>query len=223
MLKRSDLAKQLELVVQQEIKNYQDSLNFVLGSIRALTEELTSQREQSLENYALLHSEQSNLQSQLNTLIDETKEIRKTISSFMHDQIETNQSNSISIKDLYAFLYDTVEKTKSFSTQVKNVDYALAYLRDQQSIQTRVFNDNLDDLDRKFKNSIHKCKEEILDAPTEASIVKKELEEQLASHVVDVCGITREININRKSFNYLEKKIEHIYTLIGRSEYGGEK
>ena len=223
MLKRSDLAKQLELVVQQEIKNYQDSLNFVLGSIRALTEELTSQREQSLENYALLHSEQNNLQSQLNTLIDETKEIRKTISSFMHDQIETNQSNSISIKDLYAFLYDTVEKTKSFSTQVKNVDYALAYLRDQQVIQTRVLNDNLDDLDRKFKKSIQKCKEEILDAPTEASIVKKELEEQLACHTVDVTGLLREIDVNKKNSHYLEKKIEHIYTLIGRNENGGKK
>jgi len=56
MLNKNDLAKQFELVVKQEIKNYQDSLNFVLQSIDELKKDIKQLNSDMLENYALIHS-----------------------------------------------------------------------------------------------------------------------------------------------------------------------
>jgi len=56
MLNRNDLAKQFELVVKQEIKNYQEQFNAILQQLRDLKLNIEQVHKDSLEKHALLHS-----------------------------------------------------------------------------------------------------------------------------------------------------------------------
>ncbi len=55
-----------------------------------------------------------------------------------------------------------------------------------------------------------------MDAPTEASLVRNELEQKIYAHKVDVSGIMKELTVFKKENVVIEKKLENIYTLIER-------
>ncbi len=100
MLNRNDLAKQFELVVKQEIKNYQDSLNFVLQSIRELKESVYNVNQEQLENYAALHSSYIGLQSDVSSLKDHFFSLGLRFEKAQRDQRVENDSYDKSISAL---------------------------------------------------------------------------------------------------------------------------
>lgn len=216
MLKRNDLSKQFELVVQQEIKNYQDSLNFVLQSIKELKEDVIRVRNESLENYAKLHSEHNDLAIQLQNLKYEVAALNQNFLSASYDQRIVNERNALEMRDISSAIHSKISGDNYFKTKIDDVWNAVSELRRQSENKDRVLSDSIDDLLRRFRNEIQKVKKEILEAPSEASLVKTHLEEKIASHTVDVSGIMRELKIYKHDNMVTQKKIENIYTLIER-------
>lgn len=216
MLKGNDLSKQFELVVQQEIKNYQDSLNFVLQSIKEMKESIKEVQQESLENHALLHSIQTDLSIELHGIKDACFSLGLRFERSLNDQRVVNERNAVEMRDLISAVFRKVSVENNFKDEIANLWREISNLQDQTETSTRVLNDNLDDLFRRFRSAILKMKKEIQDAPTEASLVKTQLEEKIAGHTVDVAGIMRELRIYKHDNMVTQKKIENIYTLIDR-------
>lgn len=216
MLKKTDLSKQFELVVQQEIKNYQDSLNFVLQSIRELKDTIEEVRNESLENHGLLHSLQGDLAIDLQNLRESFNTFKQNAESTFTDQRLFNERNTLEMRDLGSAFYKKICADTHFNEKIIGLWEALGSLRQDSELKDRIINDNLDDLLRRFRQEILKSKKEIIESPSEASLVKKQLEEKIASHTVDVAGIMRELKIYKHDNMVTQKKIENIYTLIDR-------
>lgn len=216
MLKKSDLAKQFELVVKQEIKNYQDSLNFVLQSIKELKENILQVQQESLENHALLHSIQGDLTMEMKSLKEALLFLGNRFDRAMTDQRVLNERNQTQILDLTADVLKKINVDSNFQINIQNLWNEIYKIRDVTETNHRIVNDNLDDLYRRLTTAISKAKKEIMEGPTEAKLVKAQLEEQLAAHNVDVAGIMKELRIYKHDNMVTQKKIENIYTLIER-------
>ncbi len=216
MLKKNDLSKQFELVVKQEIKNYQDSLNFVLQSIKELKESIKEVNDQALENYASLHSEQNEIKIELQNLRDVFMESYKTFHNHINDQRVVNQRNQNQILDVTNEIFKRINFDGNYQSKYENLWSELGNLKSKTETNQRVLNDNLDDLLRRFRQEILKTKKEILESPSDARLIKDELEEKIYRHTIDVEGIMRELRIYKHDNMVTQKKIENIYTLIER-------
>lgn len=216
MLKKSDLSKQFELVIKQEIKNYEDSLNFVLQSIKDLNDAVERVRNQSLENHASLHSAQSNLKIELENLKEEINKLNLSYSSSTRDQEKINRNNVLEMRDITSNVIAIISIEKKLESDIKAVSTDLTNVRFKTEANHRLINDSLDDLLRRFRQEIAKTKSEILERPTEASLVKTQLEEKIASHTVDVAGIMHELQVYKHDNLVTQKKLENVYTLLER-------
>lgn len=221
MLTRNDLAKQFELVTKQEIKNYQDSYNNVLQSVRDLQDEIKNVHELSLENHAFLHSQQHHSAILIENLCKAFEESSQKMERFINDQKEMNErlqeevlfagdsarGNSSRQKDLLKWLYEVRDCCDSLRLKTDN--------------NFKIVDGYFSDLLNKFRQEISDAKNEILNAPTELQFVKTQLEEKIAEHKVDVAGIMRELLVYKKDSVITQKKIENLYTLVKRLQ--GEK
>lgn len=216
MLKRNDLAKQFELVVQQEIKNYNDSLNYILQSLRDLKDEIRHVREESLENHAAIHGLQNDMSIEIKALKESLVALSLRFERSLNDQRVVNERNALEMRDITSTVINKLSLENNFKHEIANLWNEIFKLKDKTDTSNRVLNDNLDDLLRRFRQEILKMKQEILEAPTEASLVRTQLDEKIAAHKVDVAGIMRELTIYKKDNLIVQKKIENIYTLIER-------
>ena len=216
LIKRSDLAKQFELVVQQEIKNYQDSFNLVLQSLNEIRESIKKSQKEYREKHAILQGEQVIIKIEIQNLRDIFVKVSERIERHITAQQAWNYRNNQNDFQLNEDFMQIATICKEFQPKLDTVGNEIYELKEQVDGYCRVVNDNLDDLLRRFRSEISKTKQEILEAPSQASIVKTELEEKLKSHTVDVDGIMRELRIYKHENMITQKKIEHIYTLIER-------
>lgn len=216
MLKKSDLSKQFELVVQQEIKNYQDSLNFVLQSIRELKESIEDGRSESLKNHGFTCSLYNFLKTDIANLKVDWGDISKKLDSFLSDQDDVNDKNSVEIRDIKNTVLSQINIFKNFYQKFDDFDREINNLKKSVDGHKRVFNDNLDDQARKFREDMNRLKQEIVESPSEISQVKEYLENKISCHRVDVDGLLKELRILKHENMVTEKKIENIYTLIER-------
>lgn len=215
-LKKADLAGEFQLIVKQEIKNYQDSLNFVLSTLRSLQEQITEIRAQQQVNYDVVCSKQH----MLDVAIEELKKSQhaqvQEREFQVNDQRVINERNAAWMNDITGAIHRKIcndssvdERLKKLSSQISQGEVALD--RSHSTLNSR-----MDDLLLLFRKEILKTKKEIIEMPTEVSIVKKQLEEKIASHHLDVDGILREMRLSRHDMMVIEKKIENIYILIER-------
>ena len=216
MLKKSDLSKQFELLTLQEIKNYQDSHNFVLQSIRELREEIEHLKQESLENHAVVHSIQCGMAIEIDHNREQINNFRLRHDGYYNDQRAENKKNALDSIEIIK----TQKALQTLSQKFKDrFDFIITQI-DQLTKVSNKTNERLsycvDDLLRRFSSDIEKVKKEIIDAPTEASLVKTQVQEQIESHKVDVIGIMKELTIFKKENFVIEKKLENIYTLIER-------
>lgn len=216
MLKKSDLAKQFELVVQQEITNYQNSLNFILQEIRDLKESIREVKEQALENHALIHSEHNKLVREFITFKDSSQRLFDLSESVFRDQRVVNERNALEMRDLAFGLHKKISVDGHFQKELSDVGSMIYRIKGDLEAQMRAAHENIDALYLRVKKDIQKAKEEVLQKPTAVSLLRKELEDKIYSHVVDVEGLLKEIRIIGRNVMVTEKKIENIYTLIDR-------
>lgn len=216
MLKRNDLAKQFELIVQQEIKNFNDSMNLILDSLRDLKKGLFDLQEKTESRHAKLHSESEKNQSELARISKEMRDLNEKFESSARDQEVMNRDIELDTSCLTTDVLRLITDSMNANTSIDNLKKEMSSLHDQFKHARMVINDNLDDLSRRFREELAGCKKEILEAPTEAQKVKTDLEKKLSCHVVDVDGIMKELRIYKHDNMVTQKKIEHLYTLVER-------
>lgn len=216
MLKKSDLSKQFELVVQQEIKNYQDSLNFMLQSIRELKESIDQIRSESLENYALIHSQNISLENQLQGLRESYSNSQKKFQSHVNDFefFKQKATDEISMHGYRSI--ENSRKNEFNENQIHQTNGVLETIENKMRGYSLDISVALENARVNLKSDLKKLKEEILSIPSDSIQLKKDLEEKLDSHKIDVSGVMREISALKKNQFVTQKMIENIYTLIER-------
>lgn len=221
MLKRNDLAKQFELVVKQEIKNYNDSLNDILLRLNYLTEDIKNVEKKLSENQAYLDSKLKLLEIEF----EKFKEISKT----NNQNLESKSNDESKRVDVIGNCLGNLQKlfiasqkaesdlTKSFSS----LSQEFSCLSHNFSKIQRRFDNDLTSLDFRLNQNISKAKEEILLQPSGVSLLRVELLEKLSTHAINVDGLLKELRANKRDMMFMEKKIESIYTLIERLKKAG--
>lgn len=216
MLKKADLSKQFELVVQQEIKNYQDSLNFVLQSINELKEEIKNVHAESLENYALIHSQHNDLAAQLETIRNKQTESNKKLDNHIND-VEVFKKKATDEIEIYALRSIANSNSNEFNKNcITDLKHNIDVLEDEIKGHSLTISNSFDCIQFKLAKDLKKMKDEILSMPSDSQLVRNELDEKITSHRVDVAGIMKELRIFKHDNMVTEKKIENIYTLIER-------
>jgi len=216
MIRRSDLAKQFELVVKQEIKNFNDSKLSINLAINDLNERLydfsKTYNHKLEETKALLLSLDSKVEeiglkiksNKINFDNQEKKFDKQNIffTSFHDSILESifdlkHKFNGIS--ETFGFLANKItENEKDFEEARKQLC--------QEMYQLKL----------SFENQIEIAKNEILNTPSDCKANYKEVCKKLDSHNVDVEGIKKESRIHTKNIFIITKNLEHIYTLIDR-------
>ncbi len=216
MLKKSDLSKQFELVVKQEIKNYQDSHNAVLQAIRDLKENISVVEFYSKEAFAKLECRQSKILLEISELSKSMKALESKCDRRLNDlekfrvdaineigiQIDIslknakiNELNEIRINEIKMVLEDVDDDIKRYPVMISNF---------------------FDAIQSKLSKDLKRMKEEILSLPSEADKIRDEYDEKIDCHKIDTEGILKEIRVSRKDMIVIQKQIENIYTLIER-------
>jgi len=216
MLKRNDLAKQFELVVQQEIINHNDQLLNTNLSLNELRKSLADQKKE-LEDYkAFCKSEDIKRSSHFDRL-----------SSI----VENNRSDAMSkMNDILQVLSFVNKRLDDSLCLIKNLDSVLVHEK-EKIMEIVKFHYNCFEVISKelkeLKSSIakvlaesvenfNKYKAEMAAKPSEAEKVKKELLEIIATQKIDFVGLMKEIQAYKKEAFIKEKKLENIYTHIER-------
>lgn len=220
MLKKLDLARQFELLTQQEIKNYQDSLNDILQSIRDIKKEIQLIKDSMHASEAHRNSLHGITKMDLENI---HKDVDFWFQTFKNKNVEKSQEN-------YAFECQIEDHDKSiailqceidsYEHKFNVTDVELRDMKsrlDQESIQRLEQHQRLIDT---FCKELKRHKQELMDAPTEASQVKALLDEKIDCHKVDVQGIMREILFFKKENMVLTKKVEALFTLVEKLQKG---
>lgn len=223
MLNKKDLVKQFELATLQEIKNYNDSLYTINQSLNGLRDSVKNLSKKVDENHALITSQKTLLESDLNSLKKDMENFSSRVSSELNDvrKVQRNQADTmLSMSGMIAICLnkhsDVDKKFYRYEEDVRNTN------KMSQEFKKNA-DSNLIDFQRKVSKHIDKTKQEIISIPSEALALKGELEDKLQSYKLDVFGVLQEMEKNKHSTFVIQKQIENIYTLIERLKNEGTK
>lgn len=222
MIKRNDLAKQFELVVQQEITNYNNSLNHVLATLKDLQDQITDHKEKTRITVGALVAKNQELKSQIecletshaikiavcNSQINDLN-ISHEISTIKHDGLSNYVEKKIRLDEHWGTFFDNLNEKVS--------DYEFEFRKSHEST-----NQSINHVVSMFRKEILIAKNEILDMPSDIADVKQDLEAKLATYKIDSVGILRALELHQHETMVLGKKIENIYTLIERLKPKGD-
>jgi len=215
MISRNDLSKKFDLIVKQEIINHNKqieatnlSLVDIKSSIKIIAEKLSL--------FALkTDSSIKNLEDKVEFLFDHIsnhKSSIKEVKKKSEDDILKLDFDVSRRMDYIEYYYvekqDAEESISSVKEEIKNLRSDLTENKDLiiSSIH-KIIQDN----DKCFSE----FKEDIINKPSEFISIKKELEDKINSFKVDSEGLLKSIKVFSKEVFVMEKKIEHIYSLIG--------
>lgn len=223
MLKRADLLKQLELGVQQEIKNYNDSLSTMLLRLNHMNDAITRVEQEALENDAAIVSAHKSFEITVDCRHQaRSEEYRKICAKFAHLEGQMEKIRA----DAEIAYQNSIEASRKNEFNQNTIDLLSATvetIEDELAGFTGHIHNKVEGLSFQLRKDISKAKDEILSIPSEAKSVKQDLENQIKSHSVDVTGLFQELRLFRHDMMVIEKKIENIYTLISRLQKGEVK
>ena len=214
MLTKLDLAKQFELVVQQEIKNYNDSLSQVFQKLQSMQDQITNNHKECLSKIAEIDSRQQKVESELSQHKETHGYDVKQLYSMYNNQAEFNARNNNQLQSLVCQVQAKAMHIGNFKENINNVhDQIEKYGLHANAVHKNIYT-QLDTLAAKTTKDIARAKKEVQESPSELLLVKKDLQEQLAAYKVDVAGIMRELNIYKRECFIVEKKLETIFTTL---------
>lgn len=216
MLKRNDLAKQFELVVKQEILNFNKNLETIFHTLNSLKEGIESVEKTVADNAAKLACHQKYLEIEIELVKRSLMETQARFNRHVNDAKVTQEDNSNHFQQLHIKVDQKITSTDEISKDLNGFKKQLASC--QLSILTHIKNvdQGFDQLGARFKKEIQASRDEIMAIPSDAQEIRKELNAKINTHIVDVEGLLREIRLNRSDLHIVQKKIENIYTLIER-------
>ena len=216
-LKRQDLVKDFELVVQQEIKNHNDAVsasNLEINRIRAKVDEnhhLHLERENDIRNHvARVEFHQNELEQYLQSIKDDLREaFHDTQKQFLSevDKLRKGVANDL---DTLGVLVRGVQKENDAISKELNK------LRMEE-------HGNRDSLENYLMNTMRKLREEVremlakhMDNAGSAVELEKKMMALLDSHKVDVRGVDQTIDKLNEQVQYQEKKLEACLNRLAR-------
>jgi len=220
MLKRNDLAKQFELVVQQEIINHNQQ---ILASNLSINE-MKKFIEDSIKKQDFINIQFSSSLSGINRVVFEFSEVmidlRKKIASISNEK----NDYKITVKGILETCVENhsllLSKFENSEKLIGNLYKLVNDLSNSVVGLSLTFSQEMQDEVRKLRQEIDKSKKEILSQPSEAKDVKKELDKKFEISQVDIQGLKKEIDLLKKSAFIREKHIEHLFTQIERLKVG---
>jgi hypothetical protein len=223
MIKRNDLAKQFEIVVQQEIINHNKqisesnlSINKMLDNIVELSEKidkLTSKHDSRICTLEIHREMQTNILDDIYNKIDSTKV----------DFIKNFNENILKIKNLEITVKNITEVSSQINVNLFKLSSECLSLSNRLRVIQQEGIEKYNNLFNEFRDLLGFTIQEINDKPSEAQAVKKELLEKISIDRVDFEGVMRELQILKKDNLIKEKNIEKLYILIERLEKRIEK
>jgi len=220
MLKRNDLAKQFELVVQQEIINHNEQIlasNLSINEMRILIDDM--QQKQDLVNQSL-SSTISRMNQNGVDLSESVLRLSKQISSISNDFNDFREKSKNDVKLLVENAVSEHAKNEKSLKIIKDLQCIVKCLESSFVGLSFRFFQEIQDESKELKKEIEKSKKEILSLPSEAQLVKKDLEDRFAISRVDIQGLKKEIELLKKDSFIIEKHVEHLFTQIERMKVG---
>lgn len=216
MLKRNDLAKQFELIVQQEIRNHNASILATNQSINEMKSQIEDIKRKFSENFAkqehgirkitqeflllekFVEGKDIKLASQMHSLDKNINLYRKDTES----KFDTLEANFVEVEDFNEFKLLVQQEMNALKEELNSQrEFIHASLFKIYKDMNRIMEDFLKDIENR---------------PNELWDVKKELEGKIASCSIDSQGILKEMKVHKKTVFIMEKKIEDLYDIIKR-------
>jgi methyl-accepting chemotaxis protein len=216
MLKKNDLAKQFELLVQQEIKNYNDSLSSIFQTINELRESIHEVHEEALENYAVLHSFQTDLGIKFQNFEERFNEFVQKVDRQIYDQQIINERNAYIMNEMSQAIHLKIQSDAFFMGKIKEFENDV---REEARKSVELHHASakaMNELIEWTRKSFQKHKDEINSRPPPQDPLLRHLDEKLESHTVDVEGLLKELRIMRKDIMIGDKKFEAIFMILDK-------
>lgn len=112
-------------------------------------------------------------------------------------------------------------KSKNFYEQNENTYEDIDELRKELITKTNSLNIGISTLKNLFKDAIDNVRKDLTPVPPKTDPLKQ-VDTKFDCLKVDMAGLTREIELLKKSNSYDQKKFENIYTLIERLKEGNK-
>jgi hypothetical protein len=216
MLNRKDLSKEFELVVRQEIKNYNDTVLSTNISLNRCNQKLDDLAKEINTRFAVYESKllekdsKSNIQKEsldqtLSRLLMMIGNLESKLLSNLNDSISSSQKSN----EVYSKKEDVYRVINHIGSDLTALNLKILSIKEDYAHQIKC-------ISREFKEELERFKRELLDRPSEAIKVKQDLEKKIDSVSIDAEGVLKEIRVYKKESMIIEKKIENIYTLIER-------
>lgn len=221
MLKKSDLASQFELVVKQEIKNYQDSLHYINSSINEILKSIDLLQREVNRIYSIVDSNKT-IQKIENARIECTqRDLSNDIAKLSSSLEEISQDNNKRVVESFKISIKSMMRSQENTDDLSNLKQEVESLEKLINDRCDVIADSVNQQYNKCRKEIAASNSEILSRPSDSEIVKKCLEDKIHSYKIDSEAVLKEVKILNRAVFTQEKKIENIYTLIKRMQEKG--
>lgn len=217
------IIEEFEKVVLQEINMHNKQIEVTNQSIQNLENKIEEIIQDHACHIARLESKLWNIEGDLHQF---KKDFSQSLKRF--DTLINNVSDDV--EDYQFDLHNRMDCIEANSADEEQMIEALDQIQNQinsfeQAINIQKFyiHSELQSIKEDLKREFHEYKKIIEEMPSEIPKVQKDLENKIACHAVDVKGISKEFDCLKKQLLVATKKIENIYTLIGRTEKGGKK
>lgn len=219
-LKKSDLVKEFEDLVKQEIVNHNKAILDSNISINAIREKVDLSSKENKKSIADCYSFLTNINENLLKFRKELERFSQKVSSKFTDQEHVNERNARNIQELQNALEALGSKYQSHEQSLRNCSSEFSNIQNSLKNIKQSQENDYEAHCRNLSKGLDKLRNDIFDRPSEALQVKKEIEKRLAEKDVDVQGFLRELQIIKKSDFIQEKKLEALFSIVEKLEKG---
>ena len=217
-LQKKELAQEFSLLVQQEIKNHNDSLlasNMAIDDFRRQLLDLKTQYEKLTNSVRADISTQS---TDLTNLEDSINEALKAVIRDLNDSTALSKRQveslcrSIGSRESYFLTLQGFEEFKEKIAQwVANIDRLFFQQKD-------AYSQEISKISEKLQNSIEISRSSVEKSINEEKEAREKQEKTFDIFALNFEGLKRENEVLKKRCFIIEKNIENIYTQIERSK-----
>lgn len=222
MKKKIDLVDKYELGIKQEIKNYQDSLFNITQSINELKLSIKSLSEKVNENHALIKSQNTLLEIELDITKKDIQSFSSKVSSELNDIRSVQRRQADTMLSLSGTLSALMNKQSDIDKAVFDSHLKLESFKKETNVFKSDNDHELNMVAKRFIKSLEDMKEEINSKPSEYLEYKSYFDNTMQSHAVNVKGVFEIIEKQKQAIYVMQKQIENLYTLIDRLKKGNK-
>ena len=211
MIKKT-LVDQFENVVKEEIRQHNRSVRFTDEALAELKEKFKEFRGDHdklvVQNKGFYEDTQRKFEQEKESLEDDFDVQRRYIGSSKKKIEEYLASLEVAVK-----VFVTQEEIKEFEQQFETSILALSLVwKDQKEI----LSEELYVKSQSLQNEINEVSEKNELENANHSQAVQELVKKVERYILDAAAVLRELQVYKKTMFIMEKKIENLYTLIGR-------